>query len=77
MLSSYTHTGFDQIEARMSVAGLQSNYTLEYVRRALRCADLLQLASSIVVAEAAGNLPLAQSICDRLGAYAAENGPRP
>ncbi|MCY4585832.1 MAG: hypothetical protein OXB98_07335 [Bryobacterales bacterium] len=77
MLCSYTHTGFEQIEARMSVAGLQSNYTLEHVRRALRCADMFQLASSIVVAEAAGNLPLAQSICDRLGAYAAENGPRP
>ncbi|MDE0165373.1 MAG: hypothetical protein OXL36_09780 [Bryobacterales bacterium] len=77
VLCSYTLTGFEQIEARMSLAGLQSNYTLEHVRRALRCADMFQLASSIVVAEAAGNLPLAQAICDRLGTYAAEDGPRP
>jgi len=77
VLCSYTHTGFEQIEARMSLAGLQSNYTLEHVRRALRCADMFQLSSAIVVAIAAGNLPLAQAICDRLGTYAAEDGPRP
>ena len=76
-LCSYTHTGFKQIEARMSVVGLQSNYTLEHVRQALRYADMLQLASSIVVAEAAGNLLLAQAIYDRLEACAAEDGPRP
>ena len=33
MLCSYTHSGFKQIEARMSMAGLQSNYTLEHVRQ--------------------------------------------
>lgn len=77
MLCSYTHTGFEQIEARMSLAGLQSNYTLEHVRRALRCADMFQLSSAIVVAIAAGNLPLAQAICDRLGTYVAEDSPRP
>ncbi len=76
MLCSYTHSGFKQIEARMSMAGLQSNYTLEHVRQALCCADVLQLVSAIVVAKAAGNQPLTHAVFDRLEAYAAENGPR-
>ena len=76
MLCSYTHFGFKQIEARMSMAGLQSNYTLEHVQQALCCADVLQLVSAIVVAKAAGNQPLTHAVFDRLEAYAAENGPR-
>ena len=75
-LCSYTHTGYMQIGARLTVDGVRSNHTLEEVRQALRCADMMQLASSIVIAGAAGNPELAQSMLDRLKAYAAED-PRP
>ena len=75
-LCSYTHTGYMQIGARLTVDGVRSNHTLEEVRQALRYADMMQLASSIVIADAAGNPELAQSMLDRLKAYAAE-APRP
>ena len=75
-LCSYTHTGYMQVGARLTVDGVRSNYTLEEVRQALRYADMMQLASSIVIAGAAGNPALAQSMLDHLKAYAAE-APRP
>ena len=75
-LCSYTHTGYMQIGARLTVDGVRSNYALDEVRQSLRFADMLQLASAIVVVNAADNPELAQAMLDRLKEYAGED-PRP
>ena len=54
-LCSYTHTGFQQIGARLSSDGLRSNYRLDEVQQALRSSDMIQLASAAELAVAAGN----------------------
>ena len=65
-LCSYTHTGFQQIGARLSGDGLRSNYWLDEVQQALRSSDLIQLASATELAVAAGNEPLAKNISGRI-----------
>ena len=65
-LCGYTHTGFQQISARLTRDGLRSNYSLDEVQQALRASDLIQLASAIELAGGAANERLSRAILDRL-----------
>ena len=68
-LCSYTHTGFQQIGALLSPEGLKSNYRLDEIRQVLRSSDMIQLASAIELAAAAGETALATAVLQRLRAY--------
>ena len=65
-LCSYTHTGFQQIGARLSPDGLGSNYRLDEVQQVLHSSEMIQLASATELAVAAGNTSLANNILGRV-----------
>ena len=66
ILCSYTHTGFQQIGARLTPDGLRSNYRLDEVQQGLRSSDLIQLASAVELAVAAGDEQLGKDILGRM-----------
>ena len=68
-LCSYTHTGYQQIGARLSPEGLKSNYKLDEIQQALCRSDMIQLVSAIELANAAGEEALSRTILQRLKAY--------
>ena len=65
-LCSYTHAGYMQIGARLSVAGLCSNYEPDEISAALHWADMLQLSAGIELAGAANNEHLAKLFLERM-----------
>ena len=61
-LCSYTHTGYQQIGARLTSQGLGWNYQDSEILEALLWADTTTLAAAAAVAIEAQNDPLAQEV---------------
>ena len=74
-LRSYTHGGFHQIGARLTAAGLKSNYTLLEVMQVLRSAGMVQLAAAAEFATMAGDDALAMTVLEQLKTYVAPAEP--
>ena len=65
-LCSYTHTGYQQIGARLTPQGLGCNYQCSEILEALRWADMIALAAVASVAIEAKNDPLAQEVLRKM-----------
>ena len=65
-LCSYTHSGYRQIGARLSVTGLSSDYEDAEMLAALQWADMVQLLSGMEFALAAGDKCLAEEFLKRM-----------
>ena len=61
-LCSFTHTGYQQIGARLTPQGLDCNYQDSEILEALLWADMITLAAAAAVALEAQNDPLAQEV---------------
>ena len=61
-LCSYTHTGYQQINGRLTSQGLDFNYQDSEILEALLWADTIALAAAAAVAIEAQNDPLAQEV---------------
>ena len=68
-LCSYTHTGSEQIFARLSSDGLKSNYERAEIEMALRYSDMIHLSVGIELALAANNESLAEEFLERMNLY--------
>ena len=68
-LCSYTHGGYQQIGARLTKEGLQSNYTFDEVKQVLRSSEMVQLAAAAGLATMAANESLAKTFLERLKLY--------
>ena len=66
MLCSYTHTGYQQIGARLTPQGLGYNYQDSEILEALHWADMTALAAATAVAIEAQNDPLAQEVLRKM-----------
>ncbi len=66
MLCSYTHTGYQQIGARLTPQGLGYNYQDSEILDALLWADMTALAAAAAVAIEAQNGPLAQEVLRKM-----------
>ena len=65
LLNSLTHTGYLQIGARLSAAGIGSNFEEGQVRDALNWADALAILAVVGFAEIAKNETLARAALER------------
>jgi hypothetical protein len=63
-LCSYTHSGYQQIGARLTASGLGSAYTDDEIQDALRIAGAAAMMSSAGLAALAENAALAQEMLD-------------
>ena len=61
-LCSFTHTGYQQIGARLTPQGIGFNYQNSEILEALLWADMIALAAAAAVAIEAQNDPLAQEV---------------
>ena len=68
-LCGYTHGGSQQILARLSSAGLQSNFGEGELAAALRWSEVAQLFSGVELADAACNESIARELLERLATY--------
>ena len=68
-MCSYTHGGFQQVGARLTKEGLQSNYTFDEVKQVLRSSEMVQLAAAAGLATMAANESLAKTFLERLKLY--------
>ncbi len=66
LLNSLTHTGYQQIGARLSAAGIGSNFEESHVRYALNCADALAILAVIGFAVIANNEALSRLALERV-----------
>ena len=65
-LCSYTHTGYQQIGARLTPQGLGCNYQDSEILEALLWADMIALAAVAAVAIEAQNDPLAKEVLRKM-----------
>ena len=65
-LCSFTHTGYQQIGARLTTEGLGYDYQDSEILEALRWADMIALWSVAAFANLADNQPLVRAVLDRL-----------
>lgn len=66
-LCSYTHSGSQQILARISDSGLRSNYEYDEITTALLWSDMVRLFSAVELALAAKNESLAKAFLELMG----------
>ena len=79
-LCSFTHTGYQQIGARLTPQGLGYDYQDSEILEALHWADMLTLLAVVAFAEWTANEPLAREALvqlRRIEVYAADVGPSP
>ncbi len=79
-LCSFTHTGFQQIGARLTPQGIGYAYKESEILGALHWADTLALLAVVTFAELTANEPLTREASDqlrRIEGYAADVGPSP
>ena len=65
-LCSYTHTGYQQIGARLTSQGLNCNFQDSEILEALLWADMIALAAAAAIAIEAQNDPLAQEVLRKM-----------
>ncbi len=68
-MCGYTHTGREQILARLDSTGLRANYEPHDIAAVLRWSDMVHLCCGVEMATAACNEALAKAFLERMKTY--------